>query len=112
VIESKGSPPAKQLPLDWTREVLLFTREAVTNAARHSRANEAKLLFDWTTTDFIWELRDNGQGFEELAEDFQRGAGLRNLRHRATQLKAKLMIESHSGRGTWIRLHCPLPQGT
>ncbi len=112
VIESKGNPPAKQLPLDWTREVLLFTREAVTNAARHSRASEAKLLFDWTTTEFIWELRDNGQGFEELAQDFQSGAGLRNLRHRATQLKAKLMIESHHGRGTWIRLHCPLPQGT
>jgi signal transduction histidine kinase len=112
VIESDGNPPAIRLPLAWSREVLLFIREATTNAARHSHATAARLRFDWSPTTFCWELRDNGRGFDESAPSFSVGAGLRNLRHRAHTLKADLTIESRPAHGTWIRLHCSLPQGT
>lgn len=109
-IVSNGRAPAIRLPLDWTRQVLLLIREAVTNTARHSGATEVQVQFDWTPTTLIWTLRDNGQGFDEAAPGFQAGAGLRNLRHRAQTLKAQMTLESRPGRGTLIRLQCPLPK--
>jgi signal transduction histidine kinase len=111
LIQSVGEPPAGRLPLEWTRQVLLFVREAVTNAARHSGASQVELRFEWTATSFQWCLSDDGCGFDEAAVDFRAGSGLRNLRYRAAALGGTMILSSGLGKGTRLCLQCPLPAG-
>jgi signal transduction histidine kinase len=110
-IESVGEPPAGRLPLEWTRQVLLFVREAVSNAARHSAASKVDLRFEWTASSFQWCLSDDGCGFDEAAVDFRAGSGLRNLRHRAAALGGTMTLSSEPEKGTRLCLKCPLPAG-
>lgn len=110
-IETVGEPPAGRLPLEWTRQVLLFVREAVTNAARHSAASKVDLRFEWTASSFQWCLSDDGCGFDEAAVDFRAGSGLRNLRHRAAALGGMMTLSSEPEKGTRLCLQCPLPAG-
>lgn len=110
-IETVGEPPAGRLPLEWTRQVLLFVREAVTNAARHSAASKVELRFEWTASSFQWCLSDDGCGFDEAAVDFRAGSGLRNLRHRAAALGGTMTLSSEPEKGTRLCLQCPLPAG-
>ena len=105
-------PPERRLPLEWTREVLLFAREALANAARHSRATAAEVTFDWAGKRLVWRLRDDGVGFEEANVAAKPGgSGLRNLRKRGAQLGGRVFIESRAGQGTMVELECPLPGG-
>lgn len=108
-VEVKGLPPEGQLPLDWAREILLFVREALTNAARHSRARRAAVRLEWRAETFVWVLEDDGIGFDEQAADFVAGCGLDNLRHRAGVLQGQVVITSRPGSGTRIELICPHP---
>lgn len=110
IVECAGAPPAHQLPLEWTRDVLLFVKEALGNCARHSRAGLARIEMKWTARAFEWSLRDDGAGFDEKSPAFQPGAGLRNLRRRAACLKGGAVIESSPGMGTRVCLQIPLPR--
>ena len=111
-VHCQGEPPDKPLPLDWMREVLLFTREALSNAARHSSARSAVVRIEWRPHTFAWSLEEDGVGFDETAAEFTAGAGLHNLRHRATVLKGAATLTSRPGGGTRVELLCPLPHGT
>ena len=110
IVECAGAPPARQLPLEWTRDVLLFVKEALGNCARHSRAGRARIEMKWTARAFVWSLHDDGAGFDEKSPAFQPGAGLRNLRRRAAFLKGGAVIESTPGAGTRVCLQIPLPR--
>jgi len=109
-IDSSGEPPPARLPLEWTRDLLLFVKEALSNCARHSQATSARLCMNWTDKTFEWQLMDDGIGFDETASEFEPGAGLRNLRLRATALHAVYSLVSKPGEGTQIRLQVPLPR--
>ena len=109
-VECAGAPPARQLPLEWTRDVLLFVKEALGNCARHSRARRARVGMTWSPGFFEWSLHDDGVGFDEKSPAFQPGAGLRNLRQRAAFLKGAAVIESAPGAGACVRLRAPLPR--
>lgn len=111
-VETSGEPPEGSLPLDWAREVLLFVREALTNAARHSRARQAMVRQEWRPDAFIWTLEEDGVGFDERSADFVAGCGLGNLRHRAGVLQGRVHISARPGGGTRIELNCPTPHGT
>ena len=108
-VETVGVPPEGHLPLDWAREVLLFVREALTNAARHSRAQRASVRQEWRPDAFVWSLEDDGVGFDEQAVDFAAGSGLGNLRHRAGVLQGRVVITARPGSGTRLELICPPP---
>ena len=110
-VETVGVPPEGQLPLDWAREVLLFVREALTNAARHSRAQRVSVRQEWRPDAFVWTLQDDGVGFDEQAADFAAGSGLGNLRHRAGVLQGRVVITARPGGGTRLELICPPPHG-
>ena len=110
-VETVGQPPEGHLTLDWAREVLLFVREALTNAARHSRAQRVSVRQEWRPDAFVWILQDDGVGFDEQATDFAAGSGLGNLRHRASVLQGRVVITARPGCGTRLELICPPPHG-
>jgi signal transduction histidine kinase len=108
-IEADGAPPRLWLPLAWSREVLLFVKEALSNCARHSGASTATVRLGWSAQGFAFSVVDDGRGFDERAPGFTPGAGLRNLRRRAEALRGRCEIASAEGNGTRICLHAPLP---
>ncbi len=82
-------------------------QEALSNAAKHSRASrvEVRLIKD---AGFVYLIvRDNGRGFvlEDTEQRF--GHGLRNMRDRAVALGGELTINGLAGKGTEVKLTFP-----
>lgn len=98
--EKLNNPWKIQLPMQWGRNILMIFKEALTNAVRHSRAQEISFKV-WEEDDSITLiLKDNGQG---ISTNITEGNGLRNMQLRAQRIDASLNIKSNS-KGTEIQL--------
>jgi signal transduction histidine kinase len=93
---------------DQRRNVYLLLKEAMANAARHSRAQNATLVVTTAHGVLDLELRDDGLGFDAGAVGtgtrLVGGRGLRNMDERARALGGTLRVESVPGRGTLVSL--------
>ncbi len=92
--------------LNMRRHIYLIFKEILNNIIKHSDANEVNILLTSENKKFIMIISDNGKGFIE--SDIVPGEGLKNLRNRAAQAGAQILIESNSGIGTKIILEVPL----
>lgn len=86
-----------------------IVQEALTNVARHSRADEVVVLL-WTTPDRLWaQIEDQGAGFDaERVIAAGHSSGLTGMRERALLLGGQLTIESTPGGGARITAELPL----
>jgi signal transduction histidine kinase len=85
-------------------------QEALTNIAKHARANHISLTLDFSDRALRLRIEDNGVGFEPQPE---LGAGnnhfgLIGMAERARRLSGQVVVESTPGRGTVITLEIPL----
>lgn len=98
-----------ELTPERRRQLLLFFKEVITNAARHATAElvrvEVRLTQGWLHV----EVSDDGCGL--APEQVEGGNGLKNMAARAKLLNGMLKIESHPGEGTTVRLSAPLTKG-
>lgn len=78
--------------------LLSVLSEGLSNAARHSGAEEIRVTVSVTQKRVELEIKDDGCGFEEPA----RVSGLANMRHRAEQLGGSCTIQSAPGEGTRV----------
>ena len=87
------------------RDLFLIFKEAVNNAARHSRCTHVAI--DLRAEGSWLELRvvDDGIGFDAAAESD--GQGLASIRRRAEKIGGTIEVESHPGQGTTVRLRVP-----
>jgi signal transduction histidine kinase/ligand-binding sensor domain-containing protein len=79
-------------------------QEAIVNSIRHSLAE--RLLFSIqsdTGKDFSFTIEDNGKGFDQQ-KHYQNHYGLENMKHRAKESGAKLLIRSVPGGGTSVSI--------
>ncbi|ODS84386.1 MAG: hypothetical protein ABS46_03765 [Cytophagaceae bacterium SCN 52-12] len=95
-----------RLTLSSRKDLYLILKEAVTNAAKYSRAGKVSVSF----RDHIHAVRitveDNGVGTDlALASS---GNGLRNMRYRAAAMRSELMIESKKGEGMKVIVNIPV----
>jgi signal transduction histidine kinase len=95
------------LPPDRVTHIASFTREALSNAVRHSQANVIEVQARCAANQLSVTIHDNGRGLEP---DARAGYGLRNMRDRARLLGGELSIDSGRGKGTTISLNVPLEQ--
>ncbi len=93
------------LSLERRRHIFQIVREALTNTARHARAQsvQIQLAYDAETLDIT--IIDDGIGMEKL--QVGKGYGLRNIRERARLLDGTLRIESAPGAGVILHLSVP-----
>jgi signal transduction histidine kinase len=96
-------------PLTWldpsrTLHLLRILQEAISNVLKHAEATHIAVRLARTRDGIEVEVRDDGRGFDPTAASV--GHGLRNLRHRATLLGARLTIESGS-EGSLVRVVLP-----
>ncbi|MCO6496768.1 MAG: hypothetical protein J5I50_03800 [Chitinophagaceae bacterium] len=92
---------------DKRKNIFLIFKEAVNNAGKYSEASRLDVSFDGTRKNFLaMSISDNGKGFDP--EEVRQGNGLRNMQSRAVQVGGSVVIRSEKGKGTSVRLECPL----
>jgi signal transduction histidine kinase len=82
-----------------------IVHEALSNAARHSRAKGLKLNVLQTESALIVSIKDDGIGFDTAQRS--EGLGLRNMRRRAELIHGHVQIDSQPGEGTRLTLTVP-----
>ncbi|PAP75852.1 ATP-binding protein [Rubrivirga marina] len=101
------APTEDDLPLDMEvrRHLLLVTKEALHNVARHADAATVRVRLDASPDALALTVEDDGRGFDPT--DARSGHGLSSLRERAGQLGGTLTVDSRPGAGTRVYLHVP-----
>ena len=79
------------------------------NAVRHARASSIEVELEYTATNFLMVVRDNGCGID--ADVLKSGRDghwdLPGMRKRAEEIGAELRLFSRSGAGTEVTLAVP-----
>jgi len=81
-------------------------QEAVNNAIKYANANSITFSITERKEALAISIVDDGKGFSE--KDVEFGNGINNMKKRATDLSAVLLIESKPDQGTSIQLLMPL----
>lgn len=96
----------ERFTLGYEREIILFRiiQEMLNNSLKHSEAKKIEIGIQYTADSFILIVADNGKGFDYenvIGQDMeQSGAGLRNIRRRATLINFDCDLISQKGQGT------------
>ena len=101
--------PAAPLSAELRHHLFLAFKEAVNNAARHSRATQVCVRVEILSTKLVINVEDNGCGFDLQSQtDSQSGNGLSNMKRRMEQIGGRAEIQSTLGSGTNAAFHIPL----
>jgi signal transduction histidine kinase len=102
-VESRGDTAG--LPAAAEVAAYLIALEALTNVARHARAQRCTVRIE-AGDDLVVEVIDDGAGVGGLVRS---GVGLTSMRERAEELGGALRIEdSDASRGTRVRARIPI----
>ncbi|HRA49020.1 MAG TPA: HAMP domain-containing sensor histidine kinase, partial [Thermomicrobiales bacterium] len=91
-----------RLPPEVRLAVYRIVQEALHNAVRHARADEALVRIEWLGERLRVTVQDNGSGFDLSSDRRRTGLGLLSMRERASSIGARLEIISRPGSGTAI----------
>jgi signal transduction histidine kinase len=84
--------------------LLRATQEALANVRKHAGASQISVRLKYGERGTALEVRDDGCGFDpERANGF----GLHGMRNRVKQLGGELLIDSHRGTGTKVKVWLP-----
>jgi ligand-binding sensor domain-containing protein/signal transduction histidine kinase len=104
--------PALSLPPDVRHNIFLIVKEALTNALKHSAANEVRVQAKAAGTTVEIIVDDDGKGFDSTGSPaLEKRNGLGNMRTRADAIGGQLEWVSTPGRGTNVRLVVDLANG-
>jgi signal transduction histidine kinase len=90
-------------------EVYRISREAVVNAFRHSKAAAIVVEVDYTSSNLLVQVRDDGCGIDPtvLSSGREGHWGLVGMRERSRNIGADLKVRSRIGLGTEVELKVP-----
>lgn len=91
-------PGAGELSEALMMALYRMSQEALTNAQRHSRAQQARLQLHHRGPVWHWSFEDDGQGLGDALQAQHRGNGLAGMRERAWAFGGDLQIDSAPGR--------------
>jgi signal transduction histidine kinase len=107
--ESRGELAGAGLGLLERRAIVMMCREVLTNAVRHSGADEITFIIESSGGSIHIKVADNGRGFDPA--NASNGYGLRSIHTRAESIAAHVRIDSRANgvdRGTTVYLIVPL----
>jgi signal transduction histidine kinase len=98
----------RRLPSSTAINLYRILQESLNNVRLHSAAREVAIRL-WVAADGTAELsvRDDGVGFNELADARYRGMGWLGMKERAALLGGRLTIRPLRGGGTRVRASFP-----
>jgi signal transduction histidine kinase len=93
-------------------EIIVYRiiQELLNNIVKHANASEALVQVMRHDMNLAITVEDNGKGFEPAKLEFQKGAGLSNVRSRVDYLKGQMDIRSELGKGTSVHIECSLTE--
>jgi signal transduction histidine kinase len=94
------------LSLERRKNLFLIFKEAVNNAAKYSGATDLEIIFARQGNTLSLSVSDNGGGFE--LERVKNGNGLKNMKERASALRARFDFVSRVKEGTRVALELPI----
>lgn len=97
----------KRFPPEIETATYRIIQEALTNIARHARAEQAEIQLSLVEQSLQISIEDNGQGFNpQDALGSRQSSGLSGMRERAGLLNGNFSLESQPGKGArlWITL--------
>jgi signal transduction histidine kinase/ligand-binding sensor domain-containing protein len=94
------------IPMQNRRHLFLIFKESINNMVKYAQCKNAVLSMRLEEDILLLSLEDDGIGFD--TNDFNAGNGIANMRQRAAEMKATLLIHSAPGKGTTITLQCPM----
>jgi PAS domain S-box-containing protein len=97
---------------DKDRDIAIFRilQEALTNVARHARAEVVKVRAVRTGDEFALDIEDDGTGIPASKLSDQQSFGLAGMAERAEGLGGELHISVPHGRGTIVSLRVRIPE--
>ncbi len=107
-VETDAAAPV--LPLETVAELLAITREALSNVARHARADSASISLSHQAGELRLQIADDGRGFAVERATERGHHGLTNMRARTEGLGGRFSIESARS-GTRIIITLPPEDG-
>jgi signal transduction histidine kinase len=87
--------------------IFRILQEALSNAARHSRASRVVVTLENCGSDLVLEVRDDGVGIAPAAAANTHSIGLAGMRERAQLVGGGLSISGAAGAGTIVRAQIP-----
>jgi signal transduction histidine kinase len=107
ILEIVGTP----VEIDSKKKIILYRmiQEIVTNALKHAKCDEIKVLIDYGSNDIKFIVSDNGNGFDTsiMNSNESGGSGLRHLKSRVMLLGGQLLLDSSKESGTKYQIICP-----
>ena len=102
-----------RLPSEAETTLYRIAQEALTNVAKHSRAENVDVILERRADSVLLIVEDDGVGFE-LSDSPTNGQsfGLLGMRERAALVGATLQIESAAGKGTTVLVRMAAPLTT
>ena len=94
-----------KLSMEIKNNMYLIFKEAVNNLSKYSGATIANLSLIFDDKTILLKIEDNGIGFNQFEISHQ--GGLRNMQHRAEEIKGEIKILSSLNGGTKIELTMP-----
>jgi signal transduction histidine kinase len=95
----------ERLPSEAETTLYRVAQEALTNVARHSRAQHVDVILERRSDHVLLIVEDDGVGFDMAGSaSVQEGFGLLGMQERAALVGATLQIESSVGKGTTVFL--------
>jgi PAS domain S-box-containing protein len=87
-------------------------QEALTNVARHSKANKVCIALKFSAVEFLAQVEDDGKGFEvdeiSSTNSVRPHLGLLGIRESVEELGGRLFIHSSPNQGTRITVKMPI----
>jgi signal transduction histidine kinase len=100
----------ERLSADLEATAYRIVQEALTNVARHARADHCRVILRRLSGTVAISIEDNGVGFDPVEADRRaggRGLGLIGMRERASEVLGEFRIDSAPGRGTRVLVQLP-----
>jgi signal transduction histidine kinase len=97
-------------PLNSSLEdnLLRIGQEAINNAVKHAQAERILINLNFDAKNVQLSIRDDGHGFDALAQKTEGRFGLVGMRERAEQIGGRLSIRSENGSGTVVIVDVPI----
>jgi two-component system nitrate/nitrite sensor histidine kinase NarX len=93
------------------RNIFFIFQEILTNVEKHAHTKTINVNLIWREHEFVMEVKDDGVGFNPLAEVQDGHFGLNNMQERAKECNAQLIIDSQPDQGTRVTLSIPYENG-
>ncbi|MEW2129735.1 sensor histidine kinase [Streptomyces sp. NPDC005435] len=110
-VEFTVTGTAEQLHEEVAATLLRIAQEALSNAARHARAQRLGATLSFMGDEVVLDIRDDGTGFDPAGlppRTRTGGFGLDGMRARAERIAGTLTVESEPGHGTAVSARVPL----